>query len=244
MGSATGLADRLQQELRGLEDRFKVEIVDRDWLRQHNLELVEVRAGVECIDERPLELKPSPRTRTKFPGASLGPAVLAAIADKRPVTEVLRAQLGQDRAVYLHDDNHHRSKWRFVDENVTGCGFHDKLWQIVRRFLELDEAIPEEQISAIAAAVTGHQTSAARLRELTEASGMTPVTYAGEHTGRRLVVNPLTGKTLNHINPDEERNFVVDAGSAQNPAQMALLAAATVDVLLPAGQTIGLTILR
>lgn len=244
MGSATDLTAIIQQELRELGDRFQVEIVDQDWLRRHNLKMVQVRAGVECIDERPLELKALPRTGTKLPGASLGEAVLAAIQQKRPVTEILKAQLRGDRAVYLHDDDHHRSEWPFVDKNGTGCGFNDKLEPIVRRFLELDEAIPEDQIPAIAAAVTGHQTSAARLRELTKASGMTPITYAGEHTGRRLMVNTLAGKTLDHLVPDGERSFVVDAGSAKDPAAMAKLALATVDVLLPPDTKIELAILR
>lgn len=123
--------------------------------------MVAVETGVECIDERPLELRPLPRIKTKLPGASLGPAVLTAIATKRPVTEVLKDQLKEDKGVYLHDDDHHRGEWPTAAGNVTGCGFHDQLPVVVRRFLELDEAIPEEKIPAIINTVTGHQTSAA-----------------------------------------------------------------------------------
>lgn len=104
---------------------------------------------------------------------------------------------------------------------------------IIGRFLELDETIPEEQIPLIVDSVIDHQTSASRILELLPRGAGVSATYAGSHTGRRLVVNTLNGKTLDHLAPDGERNFVVDAWSAGNPEKMAKLALATVDILLP-----------
>ena len=238
------LATRLEESLRGLGERFKVELVDKDWLGQHNLTAVPVDGKVECIDERPLKFKPAPRLSTKFPGASLGEAVLSAIKDRRSVTGILKDQLWRDQPVDFHDDDHHRHEWPEADGNVTGCGFHDKLALIIGRFLVLDKKIPEQQRPLVVDLVTGHQTSAHRIQELIKKGAAVSATYAGEHAGRRLVINPIAGMTLDHLNPDGERSFVVDAGSAANPEKMMKLAVAAVDVLLQPGIRIELAVFR
>ncbi|GEM_PF-4618260 len=145
--------------------------------------------------------------------------------------------------MFLHDDAHHEHEWQ-TGGNATGCGANDHLPEITARFLTLTEGLTDNAAIELARQLIGIQTGGDRTRELVKAGARIVATYTGEHTGRRLVVNPIAGSTLDHLNPDGERNFVVDAGSVRDPAKMMLLAAATVDVLLPPDQPIELVILR
>lgn len=95
MTSGIDLAAGLEKSLAGLGGRFKLELVGPDWLKEHNLTTILADGRVECIDERPLAITIAPRTGIKFPGASLGEAVLSAIEDRRSVTGVLRISFGE-----------------------------------------------------------------------------------------------------------------------------------------------------
>lgn len=244
MTSGIDLAAGLEESLGRLGGRFKVELVDQDWLGRHNLVVVAADVGVECIDERPLEIAATPRTGIKFPGASLGKAALTALNNRQPLTAVLGRQLREGKPVHLHDDNHHHEKWKELFQDATGCGFHDRLREILNRFLELDDSVLEWDRPTLVGLVTDHEASAIRTRKLIQKGADISATYAGFHTGRRLVVNTLEGKTLHHLAPDGERNFVVDAWSAGNPEKMAKLALATVDILFPPELQIEVAILK
>jgi hypothetical protein len=250
MTQRINLAARLEESLKGLGGRFKVETVDRDWLAANNLEIIAPDIdkrriyGVECIDERQLAPFGSiPRSSLKFPGASLGSAVLEAVETRRSVNHILHQRLDAGQSVFLHDDTHHERKWP-TGGNQSGCGANDHLPEIAARFLVLTEKMPEDEAIKLARQLIGDQTGGDRTRELVKAGAIIAATYSGEHTGRRLVVNTLAGKTLDHLDPDGPRSFVVDAGSDPDPVEMAKLAAATVDVLLPPEIKIELAILR
>lgn len=168
-------------------------------------------------------------------------AVLEAVETRQPVEQILRQRLDAGKSVFLHDDTHHQHEWQ-TGGDASGCGANDNLPAITARFLTLAEKLADNDAIELARQLVGSQTGDGRTRELVKAGAKIIATYAGEHTGRRLVVNTLAGKTLDHLVPDGERNFVVNAGSAADPTKMALLAAATVDVLLPAGDEIELAI--
>lgn len=116
--------------------------------------------------------------------------------------------------------------------------------EILDRFLKLDDSVLEWDRPTLVGLVTDHEASAIRTRKLIQKGADISATYAGSHTGRRLVVNTLKGKTLDHLAPDGERSFVVDAWSAANPEKMAKLALATVDILFPPELQIEVAILK
>ena len=143
----------------------------------------------------------------------------------------------------LYDDSHHKQEWQ-TGGNATGCGVNDHLSEITAKFLALTERLADDDAIELARQLIGSQTGGDRTRQLVTAGAKVVAAYAGEHTSRRLVVNPIAGMTLDHQNPAGDRSFVVDAGSAQDPVKMALLAAAAVAVLLPPDHQIELVILR
>lgn len=205
----------------------------------HNLELVSHNDTRGCIDERN-QKNGRPRHSLKIPGADITLLALEALQQNKPLIDVARQWQQQRKTIYLHDGSH--GDWQNGGIK-TDCGANDKLDIIIANYLVAFKKYTAVNSHTAVHHLLGDISPAQRFAALVKLGAQVHEHYDGHHSATDLVLN-FKQQTLNHLQPNGQRHFTCDAGSVNDPLEVAKLAVTTVDVLSAPKTSLQLFILR